>query len=267
RWPPRHRRSRPSGAPSSPGMSREVKARRTAVIAGVAVAICVLAMFGQRRLPDAIITLLGGPRAGVVREGGVTIRYQPPQGEARILEVAGVAESQADEAIQDIVGGGLTMHVVRAGDLADDIARLTDTRVEVDRWTDEAGGQHVAPYLQAESRQELESVIARAVARGWEVPRGTELRFERIEPEGKPPSWRSHELVADAVIDGSMIASSWSSQDPNTGRPIVIVEFTDAGAEVFCEVTREIVGSKLAIVVGGRVRSAPVINGEICGGK
>ncbi|HEY5920579.1 MAG TPA: hypothetical protein VIV11_02865, partial [Kofleriaceae bacterium] len=41
---------------------------------------------------------------------------------------------------------------------------------------------------------------------------------------------------------------------------------TTNGAAKFCEVSRRVVGHKVATVLGGRIRSAPIINGPICQG-
>jgi len=51
------------------------------------------------------------------------------------------------------------------------------------------------------------------------------------------------------------------------GNPIINIAFTDAGRERFAAISRQNIGKRLAIVINGQVRSAPVINSEITGGK
>src|SRR5204863_9601880 len=55
--------------------------------------------------------------------------------------------------------------------------------------------------------------------------------------------------------------------DPNTSRPIVMLDFTRAGGQKFADVTERIVGKKLATILDGTIKSAPIINGPIRGGK
>ena len=49
--------------------------------------------------------------------------------------------------------------------------------------------------------------------------------------------------------------------------PIIEMTFTEVGGEMLRRVTRENIGKILAIVVDGKVLSAPVITSEIGGGK
>jgi len=51
------------------------------------------------------------------------------------------------------------------------------------------------------------------------------------------------------------------------GRPQVALEFTPEGAKKFAEITRKNIGKRLAIVLDGRVYSAPVIRSAITGGR
>ena len=48
--------------------------------------------------------------------------------------------------------------------------------------------------------------------------------------------------------------------------PHVRLEFDDAGTELFCTMSRENVGHRVAIVLDGEVQSAPMIQEAICGG-
>src|SRR5262249_27305361 len=58
-----------------------------------------------------------------------------------------------------------------------------------------------------------------------------------------------------------------ASNDANTGRPVVLLDFTREGGEQFGEITSRIAGGKLATMVGGEVKSAPVVNGPVRGGR
>jgi preprotein translocase subunit SecD len=55
--------------------------------------------------------------------------------------------------------------------------------------------------------------------------------------------------------------------DPNTNRPLVLLDFNRYGGRVFGDVTAQIVGMKFATILDDRVKSAPIINGAIRGGR
>lgn len=73
-------------------------------------------------------------------------------------------------------------------------------------------------------------------------------------------------LKKETVLDGSYINDAMPGQD-QFGRPVVDFSLTLEGADIFADVTKNNVGKRLAIVLDGRVRSAPVIQTEILGGK
>ncbi|MBK7540215.1 MAG: hypothetical protein IPI49_33660 [Myxococcales bacterium] len=58
-----------------------------------------------------------------------------------------------------------------------------------------------------------------------------------------------------------------ASYDPNTNRPIVLVDFNRFGSRVFSDLTSQVVGQKVATILDGKVKSAPIINGPIPGGR
>jgi preprotein translocase subunit SecD len=67
-----------------------------------------------------------------------------------------------------------------------------------------------------------------------------------------------------------MTGSDLKRADPGVdqyGRPIVSIEFTSKGADAFADVTRRNVGKPLAILLDGRIISAPNISEPILGGK
>ena len=52
-----------------------------------------------------------------------------------------------------------------------------------------------------------------------------------------------------------------------TKQPEIVFELSAAGQKRFAEVTRQHIGKRLAIILDGRVWSAPVIRSEIAGEK
>ena len=73
-------------------------------------------------------------------------------------------------------------------------------------------------------------------------------------------------LKRRVVVSGSQLDGAKGSYDEN-GAPAVSFSFKAAGAKEFANVTRENVGRRLAIVLDGKVLSAPTINTPITGGQ
>lgn len=64
------------------------------------------------------------------------------------------------------------------------------------------------------------------------------------------------------VITGAMLKDARVSTD-QSGNPAVNFELTSEGAEIFGEATQKMIGKRLAIVLDGKVMSAPVIRSRI----
>lgn len=73
-------------------------------------------------------------------------------------------------------------------------------------------------------------------------------------------------LRARAIITGEMLTDSQASFDGQTGEPVVSLRFDTTGSRRFGDVTSENVGRRFAIVLDGKVISAPVIREPILGG-
>src|SRR5262249_28356840 len=131
--------------------------------------------------------------------------------------------------------------------------------IEIDAWRPEEGStQHTDFFLKAHSRALLEQMFEEAERRGWRPPAGTIVAYERVEPwpGARDPReyWRTYFVVDHVDLDGEAVANAYGSYDPNTNRPVVLLDFNRAGARQFGELTQRIVGHKLATMLGGRVR-------------
>lgn len=74
-------------------------------------------------------------------------------------------------------------------------------------------------------------------------------------------------LVNDIpILDGSMLTDAQVGYDQNN-RPVINFSLNSAGAQIFGDFTGKSVGKRLAIVLDGKVYSAPVINERIGGGS
>ena len=232
---------------------------RAAVVAAVLAGVVVAVVYTVRRVPDGLVGLLGGP-TGLDRTGGLSVKYTSPTGETRLIELPGVAEEMAHDVVAALTSG-LEMREAEELPWVNDVARHgppAGTELDADYGRDESGGEHRTAFLRARTRADLERAVAGS-------PWARRIGYEQVDDA--PPYWRTYLLAPEVVIDGSMIASALRSYDPNTNRPIVLLDLTRAGAERFCDATARLVGHKLAIMLGDRVRSAPIIMSRICGGR
>jgi preprotein translocase subunit SecD len=105
----------------------------------------------------------------------------------------------------------------------------------------------------------------------FKVPDDRQLGFEMIDPlpnaKDKRTFWRTYFLERAVQLTGSAISNAMGNYDPNTNRPIVLLDFNRYGGRIFGDVTAQIVGMKFATILDDKVKSAPIINGAIRGGR
>jgi SecD/SecF fusion protein len=77
----------------------------------------------------------------------------------------------------------------------------------------------------------------------------------------------SYAVERAPMLQGDRLADAKAGFHPQTGQPIVSFHFDNAGARRFAEITRAHVGEPFAIVLDGKVLSAPVIQEPIPGGS
>lgn len=142
----------------------------------------------------------------------------------------------------------------------------------LDQWRAEDSGEpHEDFYLLGPERAPLERYFARLAASDPQlaIPPDRRLGFERMSPEqpGGRPLWRSYLLERKPVLTGAQVSNAEPTSDPNSNRAIVMLELSREGTRVFGDVTARITGRKLAIVLDGLIKSAPIISGPIRGGR
>jgi preprotein translocase subunit SecD len=101
---------------------------------------------------------------------------------------------------------------------------------------------------------------------------GFELNYEHdpITQKSKETGWRTYLLRSRAEITGDMIRDAFAQPDnsPNSlGGWYVALRFTDAGGTIFERITGASIKRRFAIILDGRVESAPVIESRIAGGN
>ncbi len=105
----------------------------------------------------------------------------------------------------------------------------------------------------------------------FKVPDDRQVGYELVDPQedatDKRTFWRTYYLDRAVRLTGTSISDATGNYDPNTNRPIVLLDFNRYGGRVFGDVTAEITGKKLATILDDKVKSAPIINGAIRGGR
>lgn len=74
-------------------------------------------------------------------------------------------------------------------------------------------------------------------------------------------------VEAQPMLQGERLTQASSAIDSRDNRPVVAFRLDDLGAKEFARITRDNVGKPFAIVLDGRVLSAPVIQEPILGGS
>ena len=88
---------------------------------------------------------------------------------------------------------------------------------------------------------------------------------ELLYSKGTPPV--PYVIKKQVLVSGENLVDSQPGFDQRTGEPIVTFRFDAAGAKRFARATQENVGLPFAIVLDGKVVSAPVIREPILGGS
>ncbi len=100
------------------------------------------------------------------------------------------------------------------------------------------------------------------------APPGTEVLYKvEDDPNTKRPVRTPYLVKKNALLTGASLVDARVQLDSQYGEPYVAIEFDKKGARVFERVTGENTGKSLAIVLDGKVASAPVIQERIAGGK
>jgi len=105
----------------------------------------------------------------------------------------------------------------------------------------------------------VDTTIDSAAGAAGRLPDGTELVPSRTGEISYP-------IDQEPLLQGDRLIDATSGFDPRTGRPIVSFRLDTTGAQRFADITRTHVGQPFAIVLDGRVLSAPVIQEPITGG-
>jgi preprotein translocase subunit SecD len=220
-----------------------------------------------------------------LREAAVTVRD-----EDIIIEVPGEDESTFKE-IRDIISQTARLEFKMLDDGTDFFGQVTKTVKEEDlpkgitlnnaESVSVGPGQTKQTHFAYVVKQPDETMKeARARLQEWvstlNVPDDHEIGYEAkydTDPNTLKQTehgWRTYYLFNKADITGDMLRDAQAVPD-QTGRGLggwyVALTFTEAGGERFEEVTGANIKRRFAIILDGKVESAPVIQGRIAGGR
>ena len=103
-----------------------------------------------------------------------------------------------------------------------------------------------------------------AEAAAGRVPVGSEI-VPYAEGEGSGATFEV--LRRQVMISGEQLINARQSYDPQSNEPVVSISFDSGGSSTFAKVTAQNVGKRFAMVLDGKVLSAPSINEPILGGS
>ncbi len=114
----------------------------------------------------------------------------------------------------------------------------------------------------------VDTNVSIADAERGRVPPGVQLLPSDdpadVDASGRPRKWAVRKRI---LVSGEMLVDAEPGFDSQTNEPVVNFRFNQAGAKRFASVTSKNVGKPFAIVLDGKVISAPVIREPILGGS
>ncbi len=87
-----------------------------------------------------------------------------------------------------------------------------------------------------------------------------QIKYQKVFFNTAPDPWQETGLTGEQFVHADV-------EFDQLYQPYVSIQFNDAGAKLFEDITARNVGKQVAIFVGGQLISAPVVNEKISGGK
>lgn len=126
--------------------------------------------------------------------------------------------------------------------------------------------QRARELISRAAKLELMAVDEDRSMRVNELSEGEALGYGDIILEDALQPQMKHLVNEIPILDGTMLTDAQVGYDQNN-RPVINFSLNSAGAQIFGDFTGKSVGKRLAIVLDGKVYSAPVINERIGGGS
>ena len=256
-------RDRAAGPPELPVRKLAVVAgarglRHTYVVEGgdASGAAAVIAKRLARLLPEEA--------SHVEARGGRVVVDLPGADAASLERLASVIAAPGSFEVHEVALGNQALRALLDHAVSDEAAVGRGIGVDHERWSAPDQSTLEDRFLVAADRAALEEYVKTASAdAALRPPTGVEVRYQSLATV--PVRWRTFAVVARPTLDSSAIRRTAVRQLPDG--LVVELSLSDAGRDAFAAVTRQVVGQKLAIIVDGVVSSAPIVMGEIGGGR
>ncbi len=220
----------------------------------------------QYAVLQAIETLRNRIDEMAVREAMVA-----KQGETSILiQIPGIKDI---ERARKMIGQTAQLEFKIVDDTYTDLNKYKDQlpenwEMKYESLRDKNGNLLRAPYLEAVKDKNGENI---KTIRAWledKVDAQHQILFEDFEdPKKMETRMRSYNLLRKTMLTGDYITDARVSIDQRQNRPYVSMNFDRQGAKMFEKVTGDHVKERMAIVLDNRIKSAPVIQARIGGGR
>jgi preprotein translocase subunit SecD len=128
-------------------------------------------------------------------------------------------------------------------------------------------------YLESKDRKALLDFLGTLESKGVPVPKTHEILLGEDQARDKQDKplpekvYKTYLVKRRAELTGEYISDALVQWDDQTGRPEVGLTFDRNGAELFEKLSGANVGKRMAIILDGKVNSAPVFQSRIGGGR
>ena len=85
--------------------------------------------------------------------------------------------------------------------------------------------------------------------------------------DGTPEFYNVYGVVREADLTGDVVTEAFPSFDQSSNQPMVLMEMSGEGGERWAQITGANIGKRIAIILDGRVYSAPTVQNKISGGS
>ena len=237
----------------------------------------------RQKLREGKIAISGGiaaePRA-------VVVRIADPAERAKALELLGSLSQPIGGALAG--GNGRTLNVTQTADgvrlaltdaaIADKVRHAVGQSIEVlNRRINAMGTKETVIQQQGPNRVLIEAPGSQdTTALKNMIGQTAKLEFRLVADPGDPPNESETlpmqkgggtiQVQKRVMVDGEDLVDAQQSFDQQSGEPDVSFRFNLRGGQRFGQVTSANVGRPFAIVLDGKVISAPVIRSPITGG-
>ncbi len=196
-----------------------------------------------------------------------------------VVELPGLGKNDF-ERVKKVIGRTAQLEFKMVDDdneYMDKIAKLlpegSPIKVQNDSYDGKSRSNVMFTYLESRDKKALEKFIDSLPGKGYPIPKthelvlGSEQAKDDKGNELPEKVWITYYNFRRAQLTGEYITDAEVQWDERTGRPEVGLTFDHNGARIFERLSGENIGHRMAIMLDGKVNSAPVFQSRIGGGR